>query len=132
MGGMPGTIEELSSMMLAFFHKIFPPLQPFTPDEADTSAISSMAETKYRGWEWNFAYGPPYTFTSEFSLSGKKLGCRFFVKDGVIWESDIEGSSEMAAAGKKLIGCRHLYSDISKILRSENVTITDEEIYNLL
>jgi lipoate---protein ligase len=132
MGRMPGTIEELSSMMLGFFIKYFPVLQPFTPEETEISEIRSVAESKYMGWEWNFAYGPPYTFTAEFSSSGKKYGCRFLVKDGVIWESDIEGSSEMAAAGKKLIGCRHLYSDISKILRTENIPITDEEIYNLI
>jgi hypothetical protein len=129
---MPGTIEELSAMMLAFFRNIFPDLQSFKLEENEISAILSMAETKYMGWEWNFAYGPPYTFTAEFSSSGKKYGCRFFVKDGVIWESDIEGSSEMAAAGKKLIGCRHLYSDISSILRYENIALSDEEIYNLL
>jgi lipoate-protein ligase A len=132
MGGMPGTIEELSSMMLAFFNITFPSMQSYTLEGTEIKTIMTIAQSKYMTWEWNFAYGPPYTFTNEFSSSGKKYGCRFMVKDGIIWESDIEGSVEIAAAGKKLIGCRHIYSDVSKILRSENSEMTDEEIYNLL
>jgi lipoate-protein ligase A len=132
MGRMPATIEELSSMMLAFLHDNLFEVQSFTLEETDISAISSITETKYRGWEWNFAYGPPYTFRNEYSIAGKRYSCRFFVKDGIIWESEIEGSSEMTEAGKKLIGCRHMYEDISKMLRSVNVPVTDEEIYNLM
>jgi len=132
MGEMPGTIEELSVMILSFFRETFIDLQPFSLSESEILLVSSLAETKSRGWEWNFAYGPPYTFSNEFTVSGALHKCRFFVKDGIIWESDIEGKSEMAAAGKRLIGCRHMYTDMAVILRSEKIAITDEEIYNLL
>ena len=32
----------------------------------DTEEAISLAETKYRSWEWNFAYGPEYLFKNAF------------------------------------------------------------------
>jgi lipoate-protein ligase A len=132
MGAISGTIEEFTSVMLSFFLMTFPGLQPFDLSETEIKAISEIAESKYKSWEWNYAYGPPYTFTTEFTASGRNFRCRFYVKDGVIWESDMEGTIEIAAAAKRLIGCRHLYGDMAEVLLNENIAITNEEIYNLL
>jgi lipoate-protein ligase A len=132
MGAIPDTIEELTSMILTWFRNTIPGLEPFSPDDTEMKAIRSLADTKYISWEWNFGYGPPYTFSGGFTVSGSDHKFRFFVRDGIIWESDIEGSSVMAAAGKKLIGCRHMYDDIKKVLRAENISLSKEEIYNLL
>jgi lipoate-protein ligase A len=132
MKGVPETIGILASMMNDYFQSTIPDLHPFNLTETEKAAIKSLALTKYCSWEWNWGYGPPYTFTSAFTVSGKNCSCRFYVKDGIIWESDIEGSAEMAAAGKKLIGCRHMFEDISKIFETENIDITGDEIYNLL
>jgi lipoate---protein ligase len=131
-GSVPATIGKLSSMMLEYFRTIKGDIQPIELDESEILAVRSIAENKYQSWEWNYGYGPPYTFSADFQASEKNYSCRFYVKDGIIWKSDIEGSEEITFAGKKLIGCRHMYSDISKILRSENITITDEEMYNFL
>jgi lipoate-protein ligase A len=132
MAGMPSTIEELASMMLSYFRKNIPDLQSFTLNDAELEAIRLLAASKYMTWEWNFGYGPPYTFTAGFMASGINYRCRFLVKDGIIWESDVEGTIEIAAAGKKLIGCRHMHGDMLKVLRSQNIALTDEEIFNLL
>lgn len=132
MKGIPDTIEKFATMMLEYLRSINPDLQSFTLSDTENEAIRSMAQTKYMSWEWNWGYGPPYTFTAGFIAAGNNHRCRFYVKDGIIWESDIEGSHEMALAGKKLIGCRHMYSDILKVIRNENIGITDEEIYSLL
>ena len=50
------------------------------------------------------------------------------MKDGIIWECDIEGSDEMKAAGKKLIGCRHMYMDLLEKFRSENIPVAKDEV----
>jgi lipoate---protein ligase len=131
-GCMPRTIDDLASMMLEYIQNYFNDVQPYELSDSEKEAIHSIAKIKYMSWDWNFGYGPPYTFTAEFVASGLNYRCRFLVRDGIIWESDIEGSNEIAAAGKKLIGSRHMYCDILKIFRSENITITDGEIYNLL
>jgi hypothetical protein len=35
----------------------------------------------------------------------------------------------MKVAGKKLIGCRHMYRDVLRKFRSENILITEDEVY---
>jgi len=131
MGKMPRSIEDLSMMMIDYFRNNFSALYDFALTDTELQDIRSAAETKYKVWEWNFGYGPPYTFTSRFVASGKNCSCRFVVKDGIIWESEITGTDCMVAAGKKLIGCRHMYDDIARLLRYENISVTEEEIYNL-
>ena len=122
-------ISKLMNSMMEYFRLTIPDLQPFSLSEEEISAIHSLAGKKYKTWEWNWGYGPPYTFTNRFEVNSKPHQCRLHVRDGIIWESYIEGSDELAAAGKKLIGCRHMSQDLLKIFRSENISISEEEIY---
>ena len=98
-----------------------------TPEEIE--AIGSLAESKYRTWEWNFAYGPEYHFSNRFEISGINYSCRIFVRDGIIWECGIEGSDEMAVAAKNLIGCRHMPEDILRVLKEGNILISESDVY---
>ncbi len=98
-----------------------------TPEEI--MAIGSLAESKYRTWEWNFAYGPEYHFSNRFEINGINYFCRIFVRDGIIWECGVEGSDEMAAAAKNLIGCRHMPEDIHRVLKEGNILISESDIY---
>jgi lipoate---protein ligase len=91
--------------------------------------IQSLADSKYKTWEWNYGYGPQYSFNNWFEVDGKAYRCRLVVKDGIIWECNFEGSDEMKIAGKLLIGCRHMYKDLLKKFRIENIPVTDEEVY---
>jgi lipoate-protein ligase A len=98
-----------------------------TDNELDT--IKSLAEFKYKTWEWNYGYGPPYTFSNWFVMNEKVHRFRIFVRDGIIWECDIEGNEEIIATGKKLIGCRHMYEDLLEKFKSENIPVTEDEIF---
>jgi lipoate-protein ligase A len=80
--------------------------------EEEVSAIGSLAESKYRSWEWNYAYGPEYQFDKSFEVDGKPHQCSMAVKDGIIRECRIEGSEMMAVTAEKLIGCRHMPHDL--------------------
>jgi hypothetical protein len=53
-----------------------------------------------------------------------------FITEGLIKECSIEGSNKMVKISKKIPGCRHMISDLSEILRKENILVTGEEIYN--
>ena len=123
-------INSLTSSMLNYFSATMNNVEHFSLTNEDVSAIKFLSETKYRTWEWNWGYGPPYTFTNIIAMNGKPHHCRLVVKDGIIWECDIEGSPELAATGKRLIGCRHMYPDLLKTVRAENIIIPEEEVYN--
>jgi lipoate-protein ligase A len=123
------TIDEFISSMQNYFLNNMPDIQPFSLSEEELKAISSLAESKYRTWEWTYGYGPQYTFRNLFEVSGKACRCRLVVKDGIIWESDLEGSDEMKTAGKKLIGCRHMYKDLLNFFHAENIPVSDQEVF---
>jgi len=95
----------------------------------EKSGIQALERSKYRTWEWNYAYGPDYYFINRFEFNGKKHFCRLFVKGGIIRECEMEGSGEMIAAGKKLVGCRHLVKDMVEVFRQEKIKITGSVIF---
>lgn len=126
-----GTIESLMAEMLRFFQITISGMSPYSFSQSEIEKINELADSKYRTWEWNWGYGPPYTFSGSFTIAGLVHNCRFLVKDGIIWASDISGSQAASVAGKKLIGCRHMPEDIRTLFRKEMIHVTDEEIYDL-
>ncbi len=123
-------ILEFRVEMMNYFLATSPGAELFrlTPEESD--GIKFLAETKYRTWEWNYAYGPDYHLTKRFELNNRSHTCRLFVKDGIIQECEIEGSQKMGVAGKELVGCRHMVADILKILNERGILAQREDVYN--
>jgi lipoate-protein ligase A len=123
-------IYEFESVMLNFFNNSTHGVTPFSLSVEEESEIMSLAESKYRTWEWNYAYGPRYAFVNRFEVGGEPHICRMLVKDGIIWECSIEGSNEMIITGKKLIGCKHMYDDLLKIFQDNNLPVSGEQVFN--
>jgi lipoate-protein ligase A len=122
------SVEELRDLMLEYFlEQKGNSSCNLTPEEM--TGIGSLAASKYRTWEWNYAYGPEYHFNKKFAIEDKDCTCRMFAKDGIILECEIEGSYEMAEAGIKLIGCRHMPEDILIVLQKANVLISESDIF---
>lgn len=124
------SIYQFRSEMMNYFLKNMPEATNCKLTEPESREADLLADSKYRSWEWNWAYGPEYRFVNKFESGGRYIFCQLFVRDGTIRECQLEGSSELAAAGKKLIGCRHMVEDLTEILKKEISSITDEEIYN--
>ena len=123
-------IYEFRSIMMNYFLYNLPDTHIDKLSSSEKEEAELLAETKYRTWEWNWAYGPEYTFNNSFQINGKHHSCCLFVKDGLIRECNIEGSDKMMSAAKKMIGCRHMVSDIMMVFNEANILITDKEIYN--
>ena len=125
------TIYEFKSLMLNWFLKNNPGSGIFDLTDKEIGNINLLADTKYRSWEWNYAYGPEYHFNNSFEYNGAESFCTLHVKDGIIWESEIKGSGELERAGKELIGCRHMVKDIQEVFEKENIFKAGFDIYNL-
>jgi lipoate-protein ligase A len=110
----------LKSEMLEYF-RIQPGNSIFEIGGELYAETCSLAESKFRTWEWNYAYGPEYHFNNIFDLNGKLHSCKLYVRDGIIWECEIDGSETMAVVAKKLIGCRHMPYDIMEIFQKEEI-----------
>jgi lipoate-protein ligase A len=122
-------IDTFMKSIACYFNLNMPDMEAITLSKEETSAIKSLSETKYKTWEWNYGYGPPYTYSSWFEVEKKACRFRLVVKDGIIWESDFEGNDEMKAAGKKLIGCRHMYHDLLMKFQTENIPVSADEVF---
>ncbi|MEI8225591.1 MAG: lipoate--protein ligase [Bacteroidota bacterium] len=122
-------IYEFRSEMMNYFLKNLSNAVIYKLSSSETDEAESLAATKYKTWEWNYAYGPEYTFNNSFQYNGKNHSCHLFVKDGIIRECSIEGSNQLTSAAKRLIGCRHMVSDILEIFEEENIILSDDEIY---
>jgi lipoate---protein ligase len=123
-------INEFRSEMMNYFLRNLSGTVIYKLSPSETEEAESLAATKYKTWEWNWAYGPEYTFNNSFKINGKNHTCCLFIKDGIILKCAIEGSDQMMAVSTRLVGCRHMVPDILKVLIEENINISKEEIYN--
>ncbi len=127
---IPGmTMDKFISSMVDFFLGSSKGNKLTALTEEERSEIGSLAESKYKSWEWNYAYGPEYQFNNSFAFEGKQHHCSMKVTDGIIRECDMQGSGEMASAAEKLVGCRHMPENIREALLRFNIGISHSEIY---
>jgi lipoate---protein ligase len=123
-------IFEFKSGMMAYFLQNMPEASIFELSASERSEAESIADSKYRTWEWNWAYGPEYAFSNSFQLFGIKHSCNMHIKNGLVRECKIGGSDKMRYASKRLIGCRHMVPDIYGSINAEDSLISEEEVYN--
>lgn len=110
---IPGmSMNKFISSMISFFLERDGKNEMTGLTGEEEATIGSLAESKYRSWEWNYAYGPEYQFEKLFEVDGKPHQCSIAVKDGIIRKCRIEGSEKMAIIAEKLIGCKHMPNDL--------------------
>jgi lipoate-protein ligase A len=95
----------------------------------ETAEISRLADSRYRTWEWNYAYGPDYQFRKDFIIRGKPVSLTLTVKNGIIEECNIKGSEDLLGFAPKLTGCRHMPEDITSVFETE-VILNDDELFD--
>lgn len=123
-------INEFREEMLHHISVNIPDIEVSAISHQDKEDAVSLAETRYRSWEWNFAYGPEYVFSNTFLIKKKLHSCILEIRDGVVAQCAITGSPEMVSFSNKLTGCRHMVSDFLNAFEEENLDISEEEIYN--
>jgi lipoate-protein ligase A len=94
-----------------------------------TDEAAKLVSEKYNSWEWNYAYGPAYTFRNNFHSGGKDHDCFLNVRDGIIQKCSIDGSDRMKLVAEKLPGCRHMVNDLRKVFVEEMGILTSDEVY---
>jgi lipoate---protein ligase len=124
-------INEFRGEMMSYLQNSLKGMRTYELTRSETEEAELLAAKKYKSWEWNYAYGPEYTFNNSLVVNGKLHFCEFLVKDGIISLCNLDGSDQMISLSKKLIGCRHMVPDILKVFREENIFISTEEIYKL-
>ena len=78
------SMEQLTYSMMSYFGEAWHGLVPFHLSDDMIVDIRNLADTKYRTWEWNYGYGPPYTYTGSFLLNNITHNLKLFVRDGIV------------------------------------------------
>ncbi|MEA4857142.1 MAG: lipoate--protein ligase [Solidesulfovibrio sp.] len=82
---------------------------PFTPEER--AQIETLADIKYRAYDWNFGYSPEYAFSKSIRTAGGMVETHFDVRQGVIaslrFYGDFFGTRDVAGLEARLAGCPH-------------------------
>jgi lipoate-protein ligase A len=118
-------VFEFREVMMNYFLDTEPCAEKIEIGEAEMDKIGLLADSKYRSWEWTWAYGPEYQFNKQFDFHGNSVLCKLKVKDGIILECILEGHIGLAGIAKKLVGCRHMVNDMKNVFNKENVTDLD-------
>jgi lipoate---protein ligase len=71
--------------------------------------IEKRAGSKYRTWEWNYGYGPEYTF--------KRGGIELNVSNGLIVNLLTTNEFKLSGIREQLTGLRHMPVDIENMLK---------------
>ncbi|HAG15751.1 MAG TPA: lipoate--protein ligase [Bacteroidales bacterium] len=77
-------ILEFQNCIIHHISHAFPDTKQreFTSDELE--AIWLLADKKYKSWEWNYGYSPPYTFSARIERNTSPLTFKIEVKNGRI------------------------------------------------
>ena len=120
--------EELKEHLFSFIFRQYGNKAGSLTD-GEMAQIRSLADSKYRTWEWNYAYGPEYEYAARFETKGSFSSCRISVKEGIIRNCVIEGMEELNAVSGKLTGCRHMPAEMLQIFRNENIPLSVTDIF---
>jgi lipoate---protein ligase len=123
-------IYEFKTEMMRYLQDILPDALNYQLSDKEINEAQLLSETKYKTWEWNWAYGPEYTFNNTFQLNGEDHSCMLFVKEGIINECSINGSDKMVLFADNLIGCKHMVSEMTRVFKDKYISISEVDIFS--
>ncbi len=86
----------------------------------DVENIQELADTRYRSWQWNYAYSPGYYFRKTSSLKGSSLEVILQVDKGLMRKvriiTSLPGSRNIKELEKLLTGVAHYPDQIMEKL----------------
>ena len=124
-------IEDFIHDLISHLSGIFSIKEELSLNEKDLSDIENLAESKYRDWEWNYAYGPDYTFEIEQIVLNTDLKVEIAVNKGIISTLSFRESCTFEPALNDLIGKRHDYNEMYQCLSATMDDQTATALTNL-
>ena len=92
-----------------------------TFSKVDLDKIEELKKEKYDHSEWNYRYGPAYTFKKRLQSGRLVFGVKLRVEKGRITQLEIKGNykpeEDLKALGMRLLGCYHDKNSLLKLLQ---------------
>jgi lipoate-protein ligase A len=115
------SVNGFRSLMLKWFFENYPEIEMYELTGTQERMAEKLALSKYRTWEWNYAYGPEYCFNNSFDINGLNCSCHLCVKEGFITECEMSGFKGTDALCYSLKGLRHMVKDIDDLINNETM-----------
>ncbi|HCC71598.1 MAG TPA: hypothetical protein DEQ09_10680 [Bacteroidales bacterium] len=125
-------IRELKSGLIEYVSASNHFSELWSPGEKDIKRIDIIKKEKFSTWEWNFAYGPKFTFINKFLIGDEDAEVELKVSKGIIKECNFTGPPGWKKLESFLPGTRYRYEDIEEIMKENNLFTGAYLIYNFL
>lgn len=131
------TVSEFYELIVDYISKKYDDAKLYEYTAEDIAAIETLANEKYRTWEWNFGYSPKYTFRKMIKTEGGNIEIYIYVEKGIITDFKFYGDffniNDKEDIEKAIIGKRHSYIEIQETLKQFDIpsyfnNTTEEEI----
>jgi lipoate-protein ligase A len=122
--------DDFGKGLMYYFSRVISGFEDYSISPLDVEETETLAESKYKTWEWNYAYGPEYTFKNTFRSGERICSCSLSVTGGIVRQCTISGGEKMKYLEEKLKGCRHMVPEFLNVFEKENVDLAEEEIFN--
>ena len=131
---MPGIkgVAELKKRLLDFINLDNPGSESYCFSVTDIENITRIKQEKFKSWEWNYAWGPEYTFAKNLDIQGDHSELILKVSKGIINDCKFSGPSRWKKVETILPGIRHNYDDIARVLKKNSLTTDIDLIYNFI
>ncbi|HDZ41075.1 MAG TPA: lipoate--protein ligase [Bacteroidetes bacterium] len=126
------SVDELKAGFLEYISGLYPDNEYYKLNERDIKQIQALKINKFMTWEWNYAWGPDYTFSKTFRIGEEEANVKLEVSKGIIRACKFSGPGSWEKVETLLPGTRHFYDDIA-ILLNANMPVSDSDlIYNFI
>jgi lipoate-protein ligase A len=124
------SVSDFRSAMKNWFLMNHSIITEYNLSEKEKEIIGSLADSKYRTWEWNYAYGPEYSFRNRFRAFGTDSYCSFTVKNGIIGQCEASGDQRLIELVPELEGYPHMPDEIMNIFEKKDIKREEIDIFD--
>lgn len=117
----PMDIESFRKHLLTQIFEESPVTPEYPITAEDWAAVHTLAESRYRSWEWTYGHSPDFNIQKRQRFEGGEIDARLDVQQGVIrsvkFYGDFFAEVEPDALEQMLTGVRYNREDISNALQ---------------
>ena len=121
----PMDIETFRVRLMEDIFKGVPEVPQYCLTTADKKAVQTLADERYRSWEWNYGHSPDFNLKKTQRFPSGEVDAHLDVKNGVIHEvkfyGDFFAESETEDLERLLVGVRFTRDDIAGALQGVDI-----------
>lgn len=125
-------IYELRKKLLDYISSANSGSETYMFSKNDIDNIQRLEKEKFVTWDWNYAWGPDYTFLKEFNIEENKYIIELVVSKGIIRKCKYSGPASWNKIEYLLPGNKHNYDELASVMSGNGLTSDSDLIYNFL